>query len=125
MRPAELEDMFRSLLVDGDWRVPGFLFPLIEGKTEGQIERKLCLPAAAFLCCISVPLIGQKVLHCCQQKGTEPASFLPGIAQIVLLEENRKKCLGQILGLVPIGTVATDESVNRMPIGLAQGGKRA
>ena len=120
MRPAELEETLRRHIVHRDWRIPGFRFPRIEGKIQG----KLRLPSAAFLRLGAVPLVGQKVLHGSQQKRAKPASLLLCVAQVVLFQKNGKKCLRQILRLVPIGTVASNEGVDRMPVDLAQSGER-
>src|SRR6185436_5301124 len=72
----------------------------------------------------AIPFISEKMLNSGQQKGTESAALPVGGDQIVLLQQQRKESLSQVLGLIPVMAVPTNECVHRMPVGLTQRGQR-
>src|SRR5688572_8681531 len=72
----------------------------------------------------SIPLVGQKVFDGGEQEGAESPASPIGISQIVLFEQQREKSLRQILRLVLIETISSDEGVDGWPIRLTQGGQR-
>ena len=89
---------------DRNWSSPG---------NDGRL-------ATTFRRVIPIPVVGEKVLQRSQQKGTEPAILGSDGSQSVLLNQTGKEILRQIFSLVWTAPLSSDESIERIPIGLAK-----
>lgn len=71
-----------------------------------------------------VRLIRKVVLERCCQEGPEFTSSRVNLSECLVIEQMQKEPLSKILRFVGIVSAPPDESVNRVPVGLAKLGER-
>src|SRR6266571_7754416 len=116
-RPTLLEELFGG-------RVMGWL-------AEVTILSRLVVPrndrifTTPFHRVSPIPVIGQKVPQRCQQEGAEPPALRLDGRQTILLQQAGEEFLREILCLMSIAPLPSHKGVKRIPIGLAEHGKRS